>query len=147
MASGGIDAMLRLTLREGSIYYFVERTVTSTEPHYFFVINSDPLTQQVLVLGICTSKVEESKSRRHDCPECLVELGPKELPGVLKKASIVDCNTPKSIPLAEFNARFVGKDIRCFGKDLPPALRKLLRAAVHASKIVAPEIKALVAAP
>ncbi len=147
MAASGIDATLRLTLREGSIYYFTERTLTSPEPHYFFVINSDPLTQHVLVLGIVTSKVEETKSRRHDCLESLVTLGPKELPDVLKKASVVDCNSPKSIPLAEFNARFVRKDIRCFGKDLPPALRKALRAAIHASKIVPAEIKALVTAP
>lgn len=145
--AGGIDVALRLTLREGSIYYFAERTLTSPEPHYFFVLNSDPFTQHVLVLGIVTSKVEETKSRRHDCPECLVELGPKDLPGVLTKASVVDCNSPKIIPLAEFNSRFVGKDIRCFGKDLPPALRKALRTALHASKLVPAEIKALVAAP
>lgn len=147
MAGGGIDATLKLTLREGSIYYFEERTLTSEQPHYFLVINSEPLSQHVLVLGVVTSKVEETKKRRHDCPECLVELGPAELPGVLKKASIVDCNSPKRVPLAEFNARFVRKEIRCFGKDLPSALRKSLRAAIHASKIVPAEVKALVAAP
>ena len=147
MAGGGIDATLKLSLREGSIYYFEERTLTSEQPHYFLVINSDPLSQHVLVLGVVTSKVEETRKRRRDCPECLVELGPAELPGVLKKASIVDCNSPKSVPLAEFNARFVRKEIRCFGKDVPSALRKALRAAIHASKVVPAEMKALVAAP
>ena len=147
MAGGGIDVILKLTLREGSIYYFEERTLTSEQPHYFIVINSDPLSQHVLVLGVVTSKAEETRKRRHDCPECLVELGPAELPGVLKKASIVDCNAPKSVPLADFNARFVRKEIRCFGKDLPSALRKALRAAIHSSKVVPAEVKALVAAP
>lgn len=46
----GIDTTLRLTLREGCVYYFVERHLTSPEPHYFIVVNSDPLTQQVLLL-------------------------------------------------------------------------------------------------
>jgi hypothetical protein len=147
VAAGGIDAALRLTLREGSIYYFVDRALTSAEPHFFFVINSQPLTQQVLVLGICTSKVAEVKARRRDCPECLVELDMKDLPGVLKKPSIVDCNTPRSVPLAEFNTRFVRKEIRYFDKDLPEHLRKAMRAAIHASKLVPAEIKALITAP
>jgi UDP-glucose 4-epimerase len=66
------------------------------------------------------------------------------LPGVLAKASIVDCNSLKVIPLIEFSARFIRKQIASFGKDVPPALRTALRAAIHASKLVSAEIKALV---
>lgn len=147
MATASVDSTLRLTLREGSIYYFEARSLTSAQPHYFIVINSEPLKQCVLVLGIVTSKVAETKSRRHECPECLVEIGPAELPGVLVKPSVVDCNTPMKLPLAEFNERFIRRDIRCFEKDVPQSIRKALRRALHASKIVSPEIKALVAAP
>ena len=43
--------------------------------------------------------------------------------------------------------RFVRKEIRCFDKDLPVALRKALRKAIHASAILAAEMKALVAKP
>jgi hypothetical protein len=66
---------------------------------------------------------------------------------VLKKPSIVDCNDLKQVPLAEFNARFVRGEVRCFGKDLPVALRKALRRAIHASNILTAEVKALVARP
>ncbi len=144
--AGDIDLKLRLTLREGSVYYFEERHLTSPEPHYFIVVNSDPLAQRVLLLSVVTSKVEEVKLRRQACPETLVELAPATF-GVLKKSSIVDCNDLKSVPLAEFNARFVRQEIRCFGKDLPVALRKALRQAIHASTILTAEVKALVARP
>ena len=111
MAGAAIDQTLRLTLREGSVYYFAERHITSPEPHYFIVVNSDPLAQQVLVLSIVTSQVEYVKLRRKACPETLVEITP-DIFDVLKKLSILDCNDLKQVPLAEFNARFVRKEIR-----------------------------------
>lgn len=146
MAGQGIDLKLRLTLREGSLYYFAERHLTSPEPHYFIVVNSDPLAQQVLLLSVVTSKVEEVKLRRKACPETLVELGPIIF-DLLQKPSIVDCNDLKQVPLVEFNARFVRKEIRYFDTDLPVALRKALRRAIHASTILSAEMKALVARP
>jgi hypothetical protein len=146
LADGGIDLKLRLSLREGSIYYFTDRQLTSAQPHYFIVVNSAPLTQRVLVLSVVTSQVADVKLRRQKCPETLVELGP-DLTKVLKKASIVDCNDLKQIPLADFNARFVQKEIRYFDKDLPADLRRAIRKAIHASKIVLPEVKALIAVP
>ena len=146
MVPPGIDAKLRLTLREGSVYYFVERSLTSAEPHYFIVVNFEPLTQQVLLLSVVTSKVAEVKSRRSDSLETIVEISPDAF-DVLKKASVIDCNYLKTIPLAEFNDRFVRKEIRCFDKDLPLVLRKALRRAIYASNIVADELKALVANP
>ena len=146
MAGAAIDQTLRLTLREGSVYYFAERHITSPEPHYFIVVNSDPLAQQVLLLSVVTSKVDDVKLRRKACPETLVEISP-DIFDLLKKPSIVDCNDLKPVPLAEFNARFVRKEIRWFDKDLPVALRKALRKAIHASTILAAEMKALVARP
>jgi len=146
LAPSGIDLKLRLTLREGTVYYFTERTLTSAEPHYFIVVNSDPLTQQVLLLSVVTSKVEEVKRRRADCLARVVELSPKDFK-VFTKLSIVDCNSLKTIPLAEFSERFARKEIQCFDKDLPLALRKALRRAIHASNILADELKALVSEP
>jgi hypothetical protein len=143
LAPPGIDLRLRLTLREGSVYYFVERSLTSPEPHYFIVVNFEPLIQQVVLLSVVTSKVAEVKRRRSASLETIVEISPDAF-DVLKKASVVDCNYLKTIPLAEFNDRFVRGEIRCFDKDLPPVLRKTLRRAIHASDIVADELKALV---
>ena len=144
MAGGSIDTTLRLTLREGSVYYFTDRSLTSPEPHFFIVVNADPLKQKVLLLSVVTSQVEKVRLRRRACLETLVELSPHDLPGVLTKLSIVDCNDLKQVPLGEFNARFARKEIGCFTKDLPVAMRKALRRAIHASAMLADEVKALV---
>ena len=133
-----------MSLREGSVYYFSDRSLTSPEPHYFIVANADPLRQEVLLLGACSSKVAEVKARRKDFPETIVEIAPQKF-DVLKKVSIVDCNDLKQVRLAEFNARFVRKEIEYFDKDLPAVLRNALRKAIHTSPIVPDEIKALIA--
>jgi hypothetical protein len=139
-----IDPKLRLTLREGSIYYFTERSLTSAAPHYFVVVNSNPIAQELLLLGVVTSKVAEVKQRRRDSAETLVEISPRDFE-IFRKLSIVDCNDLKQIQLVEFNARFVRNEIRYFNKDLPVPLRNAVRKAIHASPILSGEIKSLVA--
>ena len=146
MAGEGTDLKLRLSLREGSVYYFPHHSLTSPEPHYFIVVNSNPLTQKVLLLAVVTSQIENVKLRRKTCLDTLVELSPKEF-DVLTKSSIVDCNDLKEVPLADFNARFVAKKIQYFDKDLPTTLRRLLRRAIHASIMLSGEQKARVAKP
>lgn len=106
MARPKISTTLRLTLREGAVYYFPNRSLTSPEPHYFIVVNSDPLSQTVLLLAVVTSQVEAVKLRRADCRETLVEISPDEFK-VFTKNSIIDCNDLKVVGLAEFNERFV----------------------------------------
>ena len=135
---------LRLSLREGSVYYFRERKLTSAKPHYYIAVN-DPLSQQVLLLTVVTSKIAKVRHRRRDCLNTLVELGPAELPGVLTLPSIIDCNTIIRIGIDEFSARWARKEISCFGRDLPAPIRQALRKAIHASSILPNEIKALVA--
>ena len=143
----GIPLELRLGLREGSIYYFQNRAHTSTEPHFHLVVNADPLGGQLVIFTVVTSKIERVKRDRRDCLETIVELGPADLPSVLTMPSVVDCNNVTRVLLDEFCARWQSGEIKAFGADVPPPLRSALRAAIHASKLVAPEIKALVAAP
>ena len=146
MAGEATDFKLRLSLREGSVYYFIHHSLTSPEPHYFIVVNSDPLAQKVLLLAVVTSQIDKVKLRRKACLETLVELTPAAF-DVLTKPSIVDCNDLKEVPLAEFNARFVAKKIQYFDKDLPAALRRAIRKAIHASIVLSDDQKAHVAKP
>ena len=139
-----VPLQLQVSLREGSVFYFQERKLSSPEPHFHIVVN-DPLTQQVLLLTVVTSKIEKVKHRRRDCPNTLVELGPGDLPKTLTAPSIVDCNDLTSISLDEFCDRWARKEIETFAEDLPLALRKALRRAIHASNILPDELKALVA--
>lgn len=137
---------LRFSLREGSIFYFQERKLSSAQPHFHIVVN-DPLSQQVLLFTVVTSKIEKVKFRRRDCLDTLVELGPGDLPTILTAPSIVDCNNLTRITLTEFCERWSRDEIKTFGKDLPTPLRRALRAAIHASEILADELKDLVARP
>lgn len=137
---------LRVSLREGSVFYFQERTLSSAESHFHIVVN-DPLTQEVLLLTVVTSKIEKVKYRRRDFLDTVVEFGPGDLPKILTRPSIVDCNRLIRITLDEFCERWTRKEIASFDKDLPAALRKALRKAIHASRIVPEEIKSLVAKP
>jgi hypothetical protein len=137
---------LRLSLREGSVFYLKERKLSSAEPHFHIVVN-EPLSQQVLLMTVVTSKIDKVQHRRRDCLHTLVKLGPNDLPNILTQLSIVDCNSVTRISLEEFCDRFVRKEIGCFGKDLPTSKCKALRQAIHASSILPGEIKALVAQP
>ena len=146
MAEGKIDLRLRLSLREGSVYYFVERRLTSPEPHYFIVVNHDPLGQRVLLLAVLTTNIRDANRRRAKCLETLVEFVASKS-NVFTKDCVADCNDLFDIPLAEFSERFSAGDITYFDKDLPLNDRRALRKAIHASDLVAPELKALVARP
>jgi hypothetical protein len=146
LAREDIDFKLRLSLREGTIYYFTDRSLTSSEPHYFIVVNSDPLTQKVVLLSVVTSQIEKVRLRRKLCPETLVELSPS-ICNVFKKDCIIDCNDLKEVAIGDFNTRFVGQSIRYFDKDLPTPLRKALRKAIHASALLSDEQKSLVGKP
>jgi hypothetical protein len=105
-----------------------------------------PIAQELLLLGVVTSKVAEVKQRRRDCPGTVVEISPRDFE-IFTKLSIVDCNDLKQVLLVEFNTRFVRNEIRYFNKDLPIPLREALRGAIHASPIVPDEMKILVAKP
>jgi hypothetical protein len=137
---------LRVSLREGSVFYFQERKLSSVEPHFHIVVN-EPLSQQMLLLTVVTSKIEKVKFRRRDCLNTLVELGPTDLPRILTGPSIVDCNNLTRITLEEFCDRWTRKEIEAFVEDLPVPLRRALRSAIHASEILADELKVLVAKP
>ena len=82
---------IRVSLRAGTVYYFTDHALTTTEPHYFIVVNPRPLDDHVLVLTVITSQVERVRAVRSMLPGTLIELGPGEY-AELSKPSIIDCN-------------------------------------------------------
>ena len=86
------DAMLRLTLRGGSVYYLQHRDLFSAEPHYFVVLNLNPLSNEFLVLAVASSKVTSVRARSQNLPpQTLVDIFPAEYAD-FTLPSIVDCN-------------------------------------------------------
>jgi hypothetical protein len=136
-----VPVKLRLTLRGGSVYYFVDRALASPEPHFFIVVNRDPLGDELLLLTVVSSQVDKVKRIRRTLPGTLVELGPA-LYDELTKESIVDCNQVFSRTLEEFVELFERRQIR-HHKDLPKDLLANIRDAIRASPVVSAASKAL----
>jgi len=58
-----IPAQVRIlaTMKTGSVYYFEEEQLSSTEPHYFVVLNKEPRTEEFLILVCASSQVEKRR--------------------------------------------------------------------------------------
>jgi hypothetical protein len=138
-----VDArsLLRLTLRPGSVYYFQERFFTSPEPHYFIVVNQQPVAREVLVLTVISSKVEKVKRLRKELPGTTVEIGPGDY-AELKQASVVDCNVVFRKALAELVEKIQRKEVT-YKKDLPGEILDRIRQAIKASPLIEQETKRL----
>jgi hypothetical protein len=132
---------LRLGLRAGSVFYFQSRELTSGEPHFFVVVNRDPITTKLLLLTIVTSKIEKVRTRNREQPETVIEISPKEY-DEFKVLSAVDCNVIIEKPLAELVGLVRRKEVR-YHKNLPPELLAKIRTAIQVSPLVADELKLL----
>lgn len=86
------DVRIKASIRPGSVYYFPsERLRGSTEPHYFVVINVDPVAEEVILL-VCASSHVDTALRIHKADlETIVLVGPHEYP-VFSHQSVFNCN-------------------------------------------------------
>lgn len=141
MADPPLPVELRVALRAGSVYYFQSRELTSPEPHYFVVINQDPLGTRVLLLVIVTSKVEKVRLRNRHRPHTVVEISPADY-DELKVPSAVDCNTVLEKPLGELVDLVRCRQVR-YHKDMPKPVFAKIRQAVLASPVVEDHLKSL----
>ena len=140
---GDVPWEIRLTLRPGTVYYFQHRELTSVEPHFFIVVNRDPLRDQMLLLAVASSKLEKVQQRRRNLPsETLVVIAPHDY-DEFKCLSIVDCNRLFHKSIAELVEDW-RRGLMKPKKDLPPELLARIQAGVRLSPLVEEEAKALV---
>lgn len=141
MASEALPMELRLGLRAGSVYYFQSRELSSGQPHFFIVVNRDPITTKLLLLTIVTSKVDKVRIRNRERPHTVVEISPREY-DEFKVLSAVDCNVVLEKSLSELAGLVRRKEVR-YHKDLSPEIFGKIKAAVLASSLMADELKLL----
>jgi len=116
-----LPPLLRLTLRPGTVYYFTHRDLTSSEPHYFVVLNGHPQSDAVLLLAVASSQLGKVRRRRTAMPpETLVEVTPAEYAD-FTVPTIVDCNQVFELPREELIEKITTKQIRG-QNDLPAAI-------------------------
>ena len=141
MASEPLPMELRLGLRAGSVYYFQSRELSSGQPHFFIVVNRDPITTKLLLLTIVTSKVDKVRIRNRERPHTVVEISPQEY-SEFTMLSAVDCNVVLEKSLTELAGLVRRKEVR-YHKDLSPEIFGKIKAAILASPLVADELKLL----
>ncbi len=124
------------------MFYFRSRELTSAEPHFFVVINRDPLGTELLLLTIVTSNVSGVRVRNRTRMETVVEITPAEY-REFKVPSAIDCNSIFEKPLSELAEMIRRKEVR-YHDDLPPIIFARVRAAVLASPAVSDELKEMI---
>lgn len=136
-------ALLNLTLRGGSVFYLQNRALSSPEPHYFVVLNLDPVGDHFLVMVVVSSNIAGVHDRfRHLPASTLVQIAPADY-GPFTKPSIVDCNHFFRVTKAELLHKLqTGYAKECPG--MPPAILADLRAGIQASPLIEDEIKQMV---
>jgi len=133
---------VRVSLRQGTVFYARNRALTSSEPHYLVVVNRDPLAQNVLLVVVTTSQIEKAKKRvgiKGLSPDSVVSISKEEYSN-FSKDSCVDCNTVISMSLDEFCEKMKAKEVRSHD-DLPPEILTKLVEAIRLSPLVAEEDK------
>ena len=137
--------VLRLTLRQGSVFLMRHRDLTSPLRHFCVVMNAEPLRDVVIVLGVVTSSVELRRERirlNGEAPETLVVIGPADY-AELDHESAIDCNDTKRMDAAEFEREFNARSFQGM-TDLPAPVVARVVAGILASRAVPAAIKALV---
>ena len=130
---------LRVGLRAGSVYYFRSRELTSERPHFFIVVNRDPIGSQLLLLTIVTSNVADARTRNRNRLQTIVEITPAEY-REFKVHSVVDCNVVLEKPLSELSGMVRRNEVR-YHRDLPPEIFAKIKTAVLASPLISDELK------
>jgi len=135
---------IKLTLRRGTVYYLQHRDLSSSEPHYFIVLNTSPIEQRVILMSVFTSQIEKQERaiRRAGHPEeTLVRIDPSQYPE-LTKESCVNCNKVFSKPLDELAQHWSSMTKK--PTDLPSALVDQIVHGIELSSQVSEEEKSLI---
>lgn len=89
------EDFIKLILKPGAVFYYVNEKLTSKEPHYHIVLNHTPQTDSLILLAVSSSSVEKVKNiarLKKYPPETIIEITNKEYSDFTKNVSIVDCN-------------------------------------------------------
>jgi hypothetical protein len=128
------EVRIKATVRPGSVYYFSAYEFSTDEPHYFIVINRNPLTDEVLLLVWASSQVEKVRRRRANQPGTLVEIEPAQYPA-FSRTSVIDCNNVLKKSLDEIVLRLNCGQLKV-KPDMPLSLIEQIREALRRSPII-----------
>lgn len=128
-------------LRQGNVFYFVEPSYPTDDPHNFVLLNHNPSNEKKLIFVGATSQVANAKQlRQSEPPETLIVVQPTEYRDFTRE-TLFDCNDFIERTFAEL-LRLVQNERRVKLRDHigDAVLRKLVKG-VLASRLIPPRIK------
>ena len=108
------EVQVKSTIKPGTVYYFTEESFKSEEPHYFIVINHDPVNDEVVLMVCASSKVEKVIRRRKKIQETII---------IIEESGQ---NIQQMRPLLHFSLSRIGRKARqlpvLYLRALPPSM-------------------------
>lgn len=136
------DLQIKSSIKPGSVYYFSDEKLTSKNPHFFVVINRDPLSDAVLLLLCASSKIEKKRMWYSACPsETLVEVSPTQYRD-FTVPTIINCNVVFDFTISQLIAKRAS-GLLYFKTEMDISIIEELRKGVLASPTVEHKFKAL----
>lgn len=129
------EIQIKSTLKPGSVYYFVDESLKSSEPHYFIVLNYTPLEDHFLLLVCSSHQISKVKWRNiNNPPSTLVEISPSEYDDFTKQ-SIIDCNSVFARSIQQLRKKLESGQLKL--KSVMPThlLEKLRKGALDSPKV------------
>lgn len=126
---------IQLSLRQGTVYYMADRALTSTQAHYFIVVNADPLGDKILLLTVASSQADNVRRlRKREAESTVVEIPESEY-SHFTKDTVIDCNQVFTKSLADLCDLWKRKEI-VPKDDLPPQILNQLTKGVLESRLI-----------
>lgn len=137
------EVAIKATISPGSVYYFRHESFINSEfPHYFIVINLDPLSEEVILLVSSTSRPYKVQQRHLNCPKkTLVEVTPAQYPD-FSLTSIIDCNNVITTETIDSLVQRLANKKLVMKTEMAIELVEQFREGVLASPVVTGKIKA-----
>ena len=136
------DVVFETVYKKGAVFYFVEEEFSSTEPHFFIILNHSPQAQKVFILAIPSHRVMATYYRRPEATvETLIQVSPTEYEGFTKD-SIIDCNRVMVKSITEIKDKHQAGKLR-LKPDFPDNLLKKLVNGVKSSPLIEKRLKDL----
>ncbi len=132
------NAYIWTTIKRGSVYYFKDEGFSSSDPHYFVVLNKNPKNNNILILVCATSQIEKRKAiaQKLKFPEeTLVEVSPLDFV-FFKKNSLFDCNSVIEKSIESIIEKLSNNELQICPQDMPDDIVDTLVKGVLASNQV-----------
>lgn len=136
------EIRIKATIKPGAVYYFPEVSFSSPDPHYFIVLNNDPVSTNVVILVCSTSKIEKVEKRISHygiSKETIVKIS-KDAYACFTKDSVINCNDVRSKSIDEIIEKLESGKLKIKAK-MPREIVDKLVLAVRKSPLVEQEIK------